>query len=161
MYPNIILSNRLQPVAIVKPEICASCCYNQEKNKCKRYMQWQWKGEYFPLSRIEFESIKRTLANERYPVEGVIKDTKHHWRDSSRKPSVFVKKSLLGGGDRAFHQLPLDHQHTIIRDKVKQYSQKMYGSIHKHSTEIKEDVVCMRENPFYVDTLRDFRDRRY
>ena len=37
----------------------------------------------------------------------------------------------------------------------------MYGCYHKHSTEIKDDVVCMRENPFYVDTLRDFRDRRY
>ena len=37
----------------------------------------------------------------------------------------------------------------------------MYGVYHRHSTEIKEDVVCMRENPFYVDTLRDFRDRRY
>jgi DNA polymerase epsilon subunit 1 len=23
------------------------------------------------------------------------------------------------------------------------------------------DTVCMRENPFYVDTVRDFRDRRY
>lgn len=26
---------------------------------------------------------------------------------------------------------------------------------------LKQDVVCMRENPFYVDTVRDFRDRRY
>ena len=23
------------------------------------------------------------------------------------------------------------------------------------------DTVCMRENSFYVDTVRDFRDRRY
>lgn len=28
-------------------------------------------------------------------------------------------------------------------------------------TELKTDTVCMRENPFYVDTVRDFRDRRY
>lgn len=27
-------------------------------------------------------------------------------------------------------------------------------------TETKHDTVCMRENPFYVDTVRDFRDRR-
>ena len=27
--------------------------------------------------------------------------------------------------------------------------------------ELKTDTVCMRENPFYVDTVRDFRDRRY
>ncbi len=26
---------------------------------------------------------------------------------------------------------------------------------------IKENNVCMRENPFYVDTVRMFRDRRY
>lgn len=26
---------------------------------------------------------------------------------------------------------------------------------------MKADTVCMRENSFYVDTVRDFRDRRY
>jgi DNA polymerase epsilon subunit 1 len=26
---------------------------------------------------------------------------------------------------------------------------------------MREDVVCMRENPFYVDTVKAFRDRRY
>ena len=26
---------------------------------------------------------------------------------------------------------------------------------------MKSDTVCMRENSFYVDTVRDFRDRRY
>jgi DNA polymerase epsilon subunit 1 len=26
---------------------------------------------------------------------------------------------------------------------------------------LKTDTVCMRENSFYVDTVRDFRDRRY
>lgn len=24
-----------------------------------------------------------------------------------------------------------------------------------------EDTVCMRENSFYIDTIRNFRDRRY
>jgi DNA polymerase epsilon subunit 1 len=27
--------------------------------------------------------------------------------------------------------------------------------------ELRTDTVCMRENSFYVDTVRDFRDRRY
>ncbi len=27
--------------------------------------------------------------------------------------------------------------------------------------DLKSDTVCMRENSFYVDTVRDFRDRRY
>ena len=29
MYPNIILSNRLQPVAIVNEQICAGCVFNK------------------------------------------------------------------------------------------------------------------------------------
>ena len=33
--------------------------------------------------------------------------------------------------------------------------------MHIKKQELRHDVVCMRENPFYVDTVRDFRDRRY
>lgn len=36
MYPNIILSNRLQPVAIVNERICAGCVFNKPQNRCKR-----------------------------------------------------------------------------------------------------------------------------
>jgi DNA polymerase epsilon subunit 1 len=32
MYPNIILTNRLQPSAIVNEEICASCEFNRPEN---------------------------------------------------------------------------------------------------------------------------------
>ena len=38
MYPNIILSNRLQPVAIVNEKVCAGCLYNKEENNCKRLL---------------------------------------------------------------------------------------------------------------------------
>ena len=31
----------------------------------------------------------------------------------------------------------------------------------KPVTQMREAGVCMRENPFYVDTVRRFRDRRY
>jgi len=64
MYPNIILSNRLQPVAIVNERTCAGCMFNKDENNCKRNMQWQWKGEYFPLTRKEYESVKQQLAYE-------------------------------------------------------------------------------------------------
>ena len=36
-----------------------------------------------------------------------------------------------------------------------------YNYIKKTEKEVRTDTVCMRENPFYVDTVRDFRDRRY
>ena len=32
MYPNIILTNRLQPTSIVNEEFCAGCCYNKPEN---------------------------------------------------------------------------------------------------------------------------------
>ena len=40
MYPNIILSNRLQPVAIVNEQTCAECVFNKDENNCKRNMNW-------------------------------------------------------------------------------------------------------------------------
>ena len=64
MYPNIILSNRLQPVAIVNEQVCAGCIFNKDENNCKRNLQWQWKGEYFPLTRKEYEAVKNQLLYE-------------------------------------------------------------------------------------------------
>ena len=64
MYPNIILSNRLQPVAIVNEQICAGCVFNRESNDCKRELDWEWKGEMYPLNRHEFERVKLQLKTE-------------------------------------------------------------------------------------------------
>ena len=64
MYPNIILSNRLQPVAIVNEKICAGCVFNKEENDCKRNLDWQWKGDLLPLNRREFETVKGQLNAE-------------------------------------------------------------------------------------------------
>ncbi len=40
MYPNIILTNRLQPSAIVNDEDCAACDFNQPGKTCLREMEW-------------------------------------------------------------------------------------------------------------------------
>ena len=40
MYPNIILSNRLQPTAIVNEQTCAGCIFNKDENNCKRNLSW-------------------------------------------------------------------------------------------------------------------------
>jgi len=55
MYPNIILTNRLQPTSIVNEQICAGCLYNKEENNCKRKLDWQWRGELFTLNKREYE----------------------------------------------------------------------------------------------------------
>ena len=48
-----------------------------------------------------------------------------------------------------------------LRARIKAYCQRSYKQVHTRKQELRSDTVCMRENPFYVDTVRDFRDRRY
>lgn len=46
MYPNIILTNRLQPCAMVDEAICATCHYNKPEATCQRHMTWMIREEY-------------------------------------------------------------------------------------------------------------------
>ena len=39
--------------------------------------------------------------------------------------------------------------------------QDYFRKAHVTREELRETTVCMKENSFYVDTVRDFRDRRY
>jgi DNA polymerase epsilon subunit 1 len=64
MYPNIILTNRLQPVAIVDETVCSGCLFNLPENNCKRPLNWQWRGDYFPLNRNEYERLKVDIDYE-------------------------------------------------------------------------------------------------
>jgi DNA polymerase epsilon subunit 1 len=131
MYPNIILTNRLQPSAIVDDATCAACDFNQSKNGCKRRMEWVWRGDYNPATRTEYESTKDQLSRETH-------------RDGL-----------------SFDQLPESEQATLISSRLKTYARKAYKKTKVTEEETRKVVVCMRENDFYVDTVRQFRDRRY
>lgn len=48
--------------------------------------------------------------------------------------------------------------HTPI---VLDYCRKAYKKIHVTKVEERFTTICQRENSFYVDTVRAFRDRRY
>lgn len=50
--------------ACVCLQTCASCSFNDEANDCKRRMEWMWRGEYHPLSKPEFNTIKAQLEYE-------------------------------------------------------------------------------------------------
>jgi len=52
MYPNIILTNRLQPSAIVNSTICAQCDLNRPNARCQRKMKWIRRGTYVLATRI-------------------------------------------------------------------------------------------------------------
>ena len=67
MYPNIILTNRLQPPAIVTEATCAACVHNRADSDCTRPLQWMWRGEIFPTTIGESNMIKQTLQYESVP----------------------------------------------------------------------------------------------
>ncbi|GER25550.1 DNA polymerase [Striga asiatica] len=103
MYPNIILTNRLQPPSIVTDEICTACDFNRPGKNCLRKLEWVWRGETYMAKRSDYYHLKRQIESE------------------------LAYKRVLN----------------------------------KPITELREAGICMRENPFYVDTVRSFRDRRY
>uniref|UniRef100_A0A914W395 DNA polymerase epsilon catalytic subunit n=1 Tax=Plectus sambesii TaxID=2011161 RepID=A0A914W395_9BILA len=137
MYPNIILTNRLQPPAIINETVCAACDYNRPGAKCQRTMEWVWRGEIIPANRSEYQRIVQQLENEKFPP---------------------LEK---GGPQRAFHQLTKEEQLQIEKKRLQGYCRRAYKRQHDTRTEVRKTMVCQRENSFYVDTVRAFRDRRY
>ena len=137
MYPNIILTNKLQPVGVVNDEICAKCLYNKDVKFCKKKMFWRWRGELFPLTRHEYESVKKQLEFELY----------HNENNKENNESI--------------EDISIDEFKKLLLKRIKTYCSKNYKKIHQKVEEDREGYVCQRENPFYVDAVRDFRDRRY
>ncbi|KAL3922010.1 MAG: hypothetical protein SGILL_002437 [Bacillariaceae sp.] len=131
MYPNIILTNRLQPSAMVDDTTCAACDFNQAKNGCKRRMEWVWRGDYSPSGKLEYDRTKDQLSRE------VMKDGQN------------------------FKDLPENEQAKMVASRLKEYSRNAYRRTKITEEVTRKDVVCMRENDFYVETVRRFRDRRY
>lgn len=137
MYPNIMTSNRLQPDSIKSEEDCAGCDFNRPGKNCDRRLPWAWRGEYYPAEMNEYGMIKRTLQNESFPAA---------------KPWL---------PPRTFDELQYSEQALLIKKRLSDYSRKVYHKIKQSKTVTREAIVCQRENPFYVNTVRNFRDRRY
>ncbi|PSR89873.1 DNA polymerase epsilon catalytic subunit A like [Actinidia chinensis var. chinensis] len=137
MYPNIILTNRLQPPSIVSDEVCTSCDFNRPDKTCLRKLEWVWRGETYMAKKSDYYHLKRQIESE-----------------------------LVDAGDarisKSFLDLPKMDQQSKLKDRLKKYCQKAYKRVlNKPVTELREAGICMRENSFYVDTVRSFRDRRY
>jgi DNA polymerase epsilon subunit 1 len=228
MYPSIILTNRLQPPAMVTAEVCAGCCYNTPDNefKCKRPMHWKWKGEMFTAGRHEFHRVKAQLETEAFATAAIEKadaaaETKKtygtkrgnvlegtsyerqpgggrgrggggdNWRKDgggrggggggggyrrqTKAQETEAKEALLnpdgaggsgsddedGDGATRFHKLKENTQFALLKKRMGEYSRKAYGKVHETKEILKTATVCQRENNFYVETVRRFRDRRY
>ncbi|KAH9975457.1 hypothetical protein BGW80DRAFT_1486180 [Lactifluus volemus] len=137
MYPNIMLSNRLQPDSVVDESVCAVCDFNRPGKTCDRRLTWAWRGEFFPARRDEFNMIRHALNQETFPP---------------KRP---------GGPPRRFSDLSPVEQTALTHKRLGDYSRKVYKKTRDTKIENRETIICQRENPFYVDTVRRFRDRRY
>lgn len=130
MYPNIMLSNRLQPDSVVDEAACAVCDFNRPGKTCDRRMAWAWRGEFFPAHRDEYNMVRHALAQEAFPP---------------KKP---------GGPKRAFGELGAVEQSALLHKRLGDYSRKVYGKTRETRVVNREAIICQRENPFYVDTVR-------
>jgi DNA polymerase epsilon subunit 1 len=137
MYPNIMLSNRLQPDSVVTEADCAACDFNRPGKQCQRRMKWAWRGEYFPAQLNEYKMIRNALEQETFPPK---------WP---------------GKPERRFTELSPSEQTSLLHKRLGDYSRKVYAKTKETKIETKEAIICQRENPFYIDTVRTFRDRRY
>lgn len=138
MYPNIILTNRLQPYSVVDAATCAACDFNDPSNNCQRKMHWSWRGKYYVASHADYAGVKASLNHEALSKS----DIEKHNVDS-------------------FSDLKEEEQAARIKERVKLYCRRVYKKLTEEKIEEKEAVICQREHPFYVDTVRSFRDRRY
>jgi DNA polymerase epsilon subunit 1 len=137
MYPNIMITNRLQPDSMIDESVCASCDFNRPGKTCDRRLPWSWRGEFFPAKRDEYNMLRRALSNEMFPGK---------WPTSPPRP---------------FDELSATEQATHIQKRLSDYCRKVYHKIHETEVVEKEAIICQRENPFYIDTVKSFRDRRY
>ncbi|KAI8093391.1 uncharacterized protein BX664DRAFT_278331 [Halteromyces radiatus] len=137
MYPNIILTNRLQPDAMIDESMCATCEFNVPGKQCDRRMTWTWRGEYSPAKRNEYRMIEHQLSIETFPPK------------------------IPNGAPRTWHSLTDTERQSLINKRLNEYAKKVYKKVRETKTEERESIICQRENPFYIETVRAFRDRRY
>ena len=116
---------------------CAACDFNKPGARCQRRMPWMWRGEVMPASRSEFQRITQQLETEKFPPQ------------------------FPGNPQRAFHELSKEERASYEKKRLSEYCRKAYKKTHLTKMEERYTTVCQKENSFYVDTVRAFRDRRY
>lgn len=188
MYPNIILTNRLQPISVVNEDICMHCDFNKPENNCKRKLPWVSRAEFLPPSGNEINMIKNQLERESFycweekekvVVEDDVSDdgderdyeTKGRYKPENKKKSM-VNYSMpmrdykdmtynTNEPDKVpYNELPLHRRESILKARVTEYSKTIYKRVKKVETKLEELTICQREVPFYAETVRKFRDQR-
>lgn len=90
-----------------------------------------------PATKNEYNRIQQQLETEKFPP--VVQD----------------------GDLRAFHNLSKEEQAELEKKRLTEYCRKAYKKTKVTRMEERVTTICQKENSFYVDTVRAFRDRRY
>ncbi|OWR54597.1 DNA polymerase [Danaus plexippus plexippus] len=112
MYPNIILTNRLQPSAMVSASACAACDHNRPGARCQRRMDWTWRGDYLPATRSEYQRIQQQLETEKFPplhpggpniyeytlhLPYIIMDRRYEYKALNKQAKALVAEAVRAG----------------------------------------------------------------
>jgi hypothetical protein len=89
-----------------------------------------------PASRNEYHTIQQQLETEKFPPK------------------------FPGEAPRAYHQLTKQEQADLEKKRLNIYCRKVYKKVKVTKVEERITTICQKENSFYVDTVRAFRDRR-
>lgn len=89
-----------------------------------------------PATKNEYQRIQQQLETEKFPPQ------------------------FPGGQARAFHQLNRLERAELEKKRLQIYCRKAYKRVKLTRVEERTTTICQKENSFYVDTVRAFRDRR-
>lgn len=143
MYPNIILTNRLQPVSAVSERVCINCDYNNDENDCKRNLNWISRAEYYPATEAEVQNILNQLRDQEFIVT-----------NKTKKGETIERKEK-------YDNLPESRKEALLKEKLEAFCRIFYKKTKFKKEEIQTTTVCQREVPFYVNTVKMFKEKRY
>ncbi|CAG8450499.1 4116_t:CDS:10 [Ambispora leptoticha] len=168
MYPNIILTNRLQPDAIRAKTKNNLCSHKISGVSCDRPMNWTWRGEVFSLNKDEVEHCRsllksKTYENVKYTDLSAEKQNEITKKSSGKfsELSPYKQAELIKKSDVKYFDLSIEKQVELLKKRVQEYGRAVGRTVKTTILEDREVIVCQRENPFYIDTVRNFRDERY
>ncbi|KFG26216.1 uncharacterized protein NESG_01332 [Nematocida ausubeli] len=152
MYPNIILTNRLQPTAVMDDKACAHCAYAPEKDTCQRKMRWKGRAEVLAVGKKDVQAITKKTRNmfiARKRAQNVQEKTKAEEAIDKKGNQPYKKDTPR---QQSFEE--------CLRDNLIVHAKNTSKKTREIVIEDKESIICQRENPFYVNAVRKFRDRR-
>ncbi|EJW05242.1 hypothetical protein EDEG_00707 [Edhazardia aedis USNM 41457] len=176
MYPNIIITNRLQPVSVITNENCIKCDFYQSNANCQRKMNWKMRVQFYPSKSGEILQIKRQLSCEKIGYKELEKigyfTNNKNFNDpnishSSNNQAVFSdgkKQQSYIEKDKFsinFDELSLADQKLILKERILNHSKNIYRKTNLTEIIDMQNIVCQRDEPFYVEVVKNFRDKRY